>query len=178
MSGVNNLPQVPASPNTPALIKHVNDRLRRITTALNAVQTGVPGKAGAAGPPGLAGTPGLSATYQRTLTVRDTTIANNCGPNPTVFIAGTAQNMTGVLRLAIAADLTVRLNLVIAGVSTPLITGTIPAATAVSTVLTFTVFAIGATLAMPLDAVLIPDVVASDGSIDPGGVASFTLVWK
>jgi hypothetical protein len=114
---------------------------------------------------------------QRTLLLKNLTVGNNIADNITVYAAGVVQNMTGVLRLAIVSNLTVRINYIVAGVSNVLITATIPSTTAVDTVLTFTAFTPTTPFTLPLDAVLTADITASDGSSDPDGVASFTLLW-
>jgi hypothetical protein len=114
---------------------------------------------------------------QRTLLLKNLTVGTNIADNITVYATGTAQSLTGVLRDTIAADLEININMVTGGVSNLLINATIPAATPVDTVLTFTAFAGGSFPILPLDAVLTADIVASDGSIDVDGIASFTLLW-
>jgi hypothetical protein len=114
---------------------------------------------------------------QRTLLLKNLTVGTNIADNVTVYATGTAQSLTGVLRDVIAADLEININMVTGGVSNLLINATIPAATPVDTVLTFTAFAGGSFPILPLNAVLTADIVTSDGSIDINGVASFTLLW-
>lgn len=113
-----------------------------------------------------------TAKYQRTLLVKDTTVAANCADNVTIYIAGTAARLTGVLRKAIASALsiTVRLN------GDPLISATIPSTTAIDVVLTFVGFTTNPQ-PLPQEGVLSWDITASDGSKDPAGIAAFSLLW-
>jgi hypothetical protein len=113
--------------------------------------------------------------FHRTLDLKDTTIRDNAADDVVVYEPGTAQFVVATLRDAIAADLTVNLNLWIAGVSNLVGTFTIPKTTPVHTALQFSSFS---TTVFPNLSVLTWDVTASDGSIDPGGVASFTVVWQ
>jgi hypothetical protein len=109
--------------------------------------------------------------FERTLLLKDTTVGNDIADHVTVYAAGTAQRIVGVLRKPITADLTVRVNLN----GTALITITIPSATAIDTPVESTAFA---STALADGDVLTWDVTASDGSQDKAGIASFTLEWK
>ncbi len=113
--------------------------------------------------------------YERTLLVKDATVGNDIADHVTVFSDGTATRVVGLLRLAISADLTVRFNLVRAGVSSALITCTIPLATAINTPVTFTGFSVTALLDGD---VLTPDITAGSGQRDIKGIASFCLEWR
>ncbi len=106
----------------------------------------------------------------RTLLLKDTTVGNDIADHVPVYVAGTAIRLIGVLRKAITANLTVRVNL--SGAA--LITLTIPLATAVDTPLLTTTFS--QTEFADLG-VLTWDVTASDGQKDAAGVASYTLQW-
>jgi hypothetical protein len=109
--------------------------------------------------------------FDRTLLLKDTTVGNDIADHVTVYAAGTAQRIVGVLRKPITADLTVRVNLN----ATPLITLTISSATAIDTPVSSTAFT---STALADGDVLTWDVTASDGSQDKAGIASFTLEWK
>jgi hypothetical protein len=130
-------------------------------------------------PPTLAtviGTPTAPVTtipeiFNRTALIYDSTIGNNIAPVVTVYASGTAARLTGVLRKAIASNLTLRVNVN----GAPLITATIPAATPVDTVLSFTVFS--GTTALTDGQWLSFDITASDSSKDTDGIAAFTLSW-
>lgn len=114
---------------------------------------------------------GAVGPYHRTLLLKDTTVSDDIADHTTVYVAGTAARLVGVLRVAIAADLTVRCNLN----GDELITLTIPAATAIDTPVESTTFE-GETALEDGD-VISWDVTASDDSMDGAGVASFTLEW-
>jgi hypothetical protein len=116
---------------------------------------------------------GAAGPYQRTVLLKDTTVGNDIADHVTVWgAAGTISIVTGVLRVAIASDLTLRIK--IDGVT--LGSFTIPHATAVDTPIEFTTFA--GSPAVALEQVFSWDVTASDGSIDAAGVASFTVSWQ
>jgi hypothetical protein len=122
--------------------------------------------------------PGGGGPYLRTLDLKNTAIGNNIADATIAHgqISGsptTCLLVAGVLRKAITSDLTVRLNLTAAGVTSVVGTFTIPHATAVNTPVSFTTFT---TKVFPDLAVLTWDVTASDGSTDPDGVATFS-VW-
>lgn len=114
-----------------------------------------------------------SRPFTRTLLVKDSTTGNGIADVVTVYAPGAATRITGVLRLAITADLTVRVNLN----GFALVTITIPAATAIDTVVTETTFT-PANAPLADGDVLTWDITASDGSKDADGVASFTLIWS
>jgi len=111
--------------------------------------------------------------YQRTLLLADLTVGNDVAPYVTGYAAGTCVCVTAVLRKTITSDLTVRIKL--AGAT--LGTFTVPHATAVNTVLTFTSFT-ASPPTVALDAVFTWDITASDGSTDVAGIATFTVKWK
>jgi hypothetical protein len=117
------------------------------------------------------GEPGAGGVFQRTLLLKDTAVGNDIADHVTVYEPGTATQIVGVLRKEITSALTVRVN----KNGTPLITITIPAATAVDTPVTSTAFT---SAAMAEGDVLTWDITASDASRDGAGVASFTLEWK
>jgi hypothetical protein len=119
----------------------------------------------------LARSSAAGGPYVRTLLLKDTTVGNNIADHVPIYVAGTAMRIVGVLRKAIAADLAVRVNLN----GSALTTLTIPRATAVDTPV------VGTSPTPPALAdlaVLSWDVTASDGSMDPAGVASFTVEWQ
>jgi len=117
---------------------------------------------------------------QRTLLLKDTAVGNDIADHTTVYAGGTGRRMTGVLRTAIAADLTVRVKKYTVAspvvAASTIITLTIPASTPVNTPITQTTFTDDPQQFYDGD-VLIWDVTASDGSVDAAGVASFTLEW-
>jgi hypothetical protein len=116
---------------------------------------------------------GVSGPWQRTLLLKDTTVGNDVADHVTVWGGdGTITRVVGVLRIAIASDLTLRVK--VNGVT--LGTFTIPLATAVDTVVEFTTFS--GTTAVVVDDVFSWDVTASDGQTDPAGVAAFTVSWE
>lgn len=119
---------------------------------------------------------GSAGPFQRTLLLKDTTVGNDIADHVTIWVAGTVAQVQAVLRKAITADLTVRINVSFNGTTAALGSFTIPHATAVNDVATFSVFTGSPTF--PLLAVLSWDVTASDGSIDKGGIASFSVLWQ
>lgn len=128
------------------------------------------------------GTGGSSAggPYGRTLLLRNTTVANDVADHvtcngPVPGVTHTVLLVTGVLRKAITADLTVRINNVSSGTTIVVGTFTIPSATAIDTPVQFSSFD-NATLDDL--SVFTWDVTASDGSKDSAGIASFTIVWQ
>jgi hypothetical protein len=130
----------------------------------------------------LGGAGGGSGPLQRTLLLKNTTVGNDIADHVTCYgpvpgVTHTVILVTGVLRLAITADLTVRINNV-AGATTNVVgTFTIPSATAVDTPISFSGSDI-TTPSCPDLSVFTWDVTASDGSSDPAGVASFTVEWQ
>jgi hypothetical protein len=109
--------------------------------------------------------------YIRTLLVKNTQVGSDIADHIVIQKTGTASQVVGVLRLAIAADLAININLN----GTLLISCTIPLATPVDTPLTFMSFS---STALTANDVLSFDITASDGSLDVAGVASFTLEWS
>ena len=98
-------------------------------------------------------------------------MGNDVADHVPIYVAGTAMRIVGVLRLAITADLTVRVNLD----GTALTSLTIPHTTPIDTPV------VGTSPTPPTLgdlAVLSWDVTASDGSTSQGGVASITVEWQ
>jgi len=114
---------------------------------------------------------GAAGPFHRTLLLKDSTVGDDIADHTTVYVAGTAARLVGVLRVAIEADLTVRCNVN----GEELITLTIPAATVVDTPVESTTFE-GETALEDGD-VISWDVTESDGAQVGAGVASFTLEW-
>jgi hypothetical protein len=148
------------------LIQILNDRFREIRLTPTTVTS-------AAAPAASPGTELL----QRTLLLKSTTVGNDIADHVTCYGGGahTAILVTGTLRKAIAADLTVRINNVSPAGTVVVGSFTIPSATAVDTPVKFTSFT---TSALPDLSVFTWDVTASDGSADPAGIASFTIEWN
>jgi hypothetical protein len=119
--------------------------------------------------------PGDPGPFHRTLLVRDTAVRTVAADVVPIYVAGEGIRIIGVLRKVITADLVVRFRIKPAGgaIST-LTTVTIPLATAIYEPVV-DVSILDATLGDLV--VLIPDVMATDGSYDKEGVASFTLQW-
>lgn len=115
----------------------------------------------------------------RTLLLKNTAVGDDIADRVTIYAGGTGYRFTGVLRIAITEDLTVRVRKrrTTSPISTvTIITLTIPASTPVDTPLSETVFADDPQQFLDGD-VLIFDVTESDGQVDAAGVASFTLEW-
>jgi hypothetical protein len=107
----------------------------------------------------------------RTLVLKDLTAGSDIADHVTAYGAGTGRRITGVLRKAITADLTVR----VLKNGAEFIVITVPAATAVDTPVEEMAFTASAAVAK--DDVFSWDITASDGSKDAAGVATFTLEW-
>jgi len=105
------------------------------------------------------------------LLLKDTTVANNVADHVPIYQAGNVVRVIGVLRRAITANLTVRVNMN----GHNLVTMTIPKTKGVDQPV---VAVAPAPENAPDLAVLSWDVLASDGSIDAAGVASFTVEWQ
>jgi hypothetical protein len=123
---------------------------------------------------------GATGPFWRTLDLKDTTVGNDIADATVVHGATTGASSkcllaAGVLRQGIGADLTVRLNIWVGGLSSVVGTFTLPASTHINTAVSFTAFT---TTAFPDLAVLTWDVTASDGSQAPAGVATFTVWWQ
>jgi len=112
-----------------------------------------------------------SGPYVRTLLLKDTAIGNDIADHVPIYQAGSGIRVVGVLRKAIAADLSVRVNM--NGIA--LTTLTIPQTTAVDTPVVGTVFTSPSFADL---AVLSWDVTASDGSTDVAGIASISVTWR
>lgn len=112
----------------------------------------------------------------RTIDVQDTTVGNDIADATIVHSTNggpfTVQLVAGCLRKAITSDLVVRLNVYVAGSPSVVGTFTIPHTTAILTTVTFTSFT---TPSLPDLSVLTWDITASDGSSDPGGIATFSI---
>ncbi len=117
---------------------------------------------------GLTNTAVLGDAFSRTLLVKDSAVGNDIADQVNTQAAGTATSVVAVLRTAISADLTIRIRL--DGVI--FTTMTIPLATTVGTVISQTT-----TGAILNDQAISWDILASDGSTDADGIASFTLEW-
>lgn len=125
---------------------------------------------------------GAGGPYQRTLLIKNTAVANDIADHVTCYgpvpgVAHTVILVTAVLRKAITADLVVRVNNVSGATTNVVGTFTIPAATAVDTVLSFAGADI-TTATCPDLSVFTWDITASDSSSDSGGVCSLTVVWQ
>ena len=168
---INLNPISPIAGVPPALLQALNDRFREIelaaptptSTAALAPSTGAP-----AGP------------FQRTLLLKNLMAGYDIADHVTCYgpIPGathTALLVTGVLRKAILSDLTVRINNVSPDGTVVVGTYTIPAATPVDTPQVSSVFT---NSSLPDMSVFTWDVLASDGSTDPAGVASCTIEWQ
>jgi hypothetical protein len=128
------------------------------------------------------GSGGAVGPFQRTLLVKSTAVADDIADHVTCYgpvpgVVHTVILVTAVLRKAIAADLIIRVNNV-SGVTTNVVgTFTVPMATTVNTVLSFT----GADITTPSCpdlSVFTWDITASDGSSDSAGVCSLTVAWQ
>jgi hypothetical protein len=119
-------------------------------------------------PPGGGG----AAMHVRTLLLKNSSIGTDIADHVIVQADGEGVSITGVLRIAISADLTVRVN----KNGLAIITITIPAATPIDTPITVTTFTNDPEPFVDGE-VLSWDVTASGGEVDAAGVASFTLEW-
>lgn len=125
--------------------------------------------------PPATSTGGAEQAFTRTLTITDTAVDDDIAPHTPVYHDGTALRLLGVLRKAITADLTVRIN----KANVELITATIPLATTVDTVLEWSLAQGSPAVLGPFfdKEVLTADILESDGSTDRNGVAQFTVEW-
>ena len=113
----------------------------------------------------------IPGPYIRTLLLKNTTVGNDVADHVPIYQAGSVIRVIGVLRRMVATDLTVRIKLN----GKNLVTMTIPHTTLVDS----PVITLPPTPEALADvAVLSWDVVASDGTIDAAGVASFTIEWQ
>ena len=111
----------------------------------------------------------------RTLDLNDTTVGNDIAHATVFHPGGMPMLLAGVLRVAITATLTVRLNASTPTASNAIAMISIPANQPINTPVLVTNF----TMSMITDqTVLTWDVLASDGSTNANGVASFTLWWQ
>lgn len=107
----------------------------------------------------------------RTLLLKDTTVGDDVADHVTAQATGTALRFEGVLRVPIIGTLAVRVR----RNGTLFCVLSIPATTDVDNVVSIDSFS--APLITVGD-IFAWDVTASDGSVDPAGVASFTLYWE
>lgn len=162
-------PIVPVAGVPPQLIQQLNDRFREIRLSPQPVTPAAqqPSTGGSSGP------------FQRTLLIRNTAVANDIADHLTCWgpsASHTVVEVRGVLRKAIASDLTLRINSVLAGVTSVIGTFTIPSSTGTDTPVNWT--SGFTTTALQDQSVFTWDITASDGSTDPAGVASFTIEWQ
>jgi hypothetical protein len=167
---INLNPIMPIAGVPAGLIQTLNDRFREIE--LN--------QAPAATTPAAAPAATVPGPFQRTLLLKDTTVGNDIADHvvcygPIPGVAHTALQVTGVLRKAIASDLTVRINSVSPGGTVEVGTWTIAASTPVDDPQISTTFVHAS---LPDMSVFTWDVLASDGSKDPAGIASCTIEWQ
>ena len=165
---INLNPITPMAGVPSGLIQVLNDRFREIQLNQPATTPAAPTPATQPGP------------FQRTLLLKDTTVGNDIADHVTCYgpipgVTHTALLVTGVLRKAISADLTVRINNVSPGGTIVVGEWTIPAATPIDTPQLSTTFT---NTALPDMSVFTWDVLASDGSQDAAGVASCTIEWQ
>jgi hypothetical protein len=119
----------------------------------------------------------------RTLIVYNTATGVNNAPDVPIYQAGTGLYLIAVLRTAISADLVVNINLN----GTAIATVTIPSATPVYPAAGCVIFAqflasgqafnFNPTGTPPTADLLGASVTSSDGSSDPNGVATITVMW-
>jgi hypothetical protein len=122
---------------------------------------------------------GKPGPFHRTLLLKDTTVGNDIADHTTIFVAGTALRLTGVLRLPITADLTVRCMIAHSGGTfSALVSLTIPSGHAINTPIDSVAFTSTGAKNLVDGDVVRWDVTASDGSLDLGGVAAFNLEWQ
>lgn len=108
--------------------------------------------------------------YSRTLLIKNATIGNDIADAIAAQNDGTFSQVVVVLRDTILSDLTINLNLN----GNILIQCNIPFSTVPLIAIVYTNFNI---TTVKQNDVLTADIMNSDGSIDPGGIASFTLEW-
>ncbi len=107
--------------------------------------------------------------FWRTIDINDSTPGTNIAPNLTVQGTGRGLKIAGVLRVAISADLVVRVN--VAGVAIG--TLTIPAATPIKTKVETPIV----TQKLVEGTIITWDIVSSDSSKDINSIASITVEW-
>ncbi len=118
--------------------------------------------------------------FIRTFLVRDTKVGDDVGDNITSFgatinQASVIRRITGTLRVAITADLQVKFRVKYPNGDFHTIgTFTVPSTTPIKKAVIFQTFTWDT---LPDLGVIIPDIVASDGSKDNNGVAAFTIEW-
>lgn len=152
-----------------ALLKALNDRFREIRLQPTTVSVSTSKTSGNGS--------GSTGPFQRTLLLKDTTVGNDIADHVVCWGTSATHKVTlvrGVLRKTISADLTVRINSTLAGVTSVIGEFTIPAATAIDTPVPFTTFG---TSSLADLSVFSWDVIASDASAASAGVASFTISW-
>lgn len=110
--------------------------------------------------------------FHSRLLLKDATVGNDIADMISVYGSGVGYRLTGMLHEVIVSDLTIRIK----KAGTPIITFTIPSATAVGVNIESTAFNSDPqpfTDGEPLTF----DVTASDGSISRTGIASYMLEW-
>jgi hypothetical protein len=117
---------------------------------------------------GGGGAPGPQA-FWRVFDIHNTATGTNVGPVLTVQEGGAGIKITAVLRTAITADLVVRVN----ANAVELGTITVPLATPVNTEVAISIQTKRLVKGQPITW----DIVASDGSFNPNGVATVTVLW-
>ena len=157
-------PLLPIAGVPDSLIQALNARFREIRNS--PANTPSSAAAGAAGP------------NWRTLLIRNTAVGNDIADHLTCMGPSANHTVTlvrGVLRKTITADLSVRINSTTAGVTSVVGIFTIPATTPTDTPVDYT--SGFTTSSLPDASSFSWDITASDGSTDPAGIASFTIIW-
>lgn len=167
-----NLKQIPVPVVPASRMPFVNPRDGMLTRSAQLLLEQLQAATGTAGAPGTPGAPGTGGAgpWIRTLLLKNTTVGDDIADHVPIFVAGTTVRFIGILRKLITADLTVRVRLD----TVPLVTLTIPHATAKDTPVIASTFTPPGLTDLQ---VLSWDITASDGSQDANGVASFTLHW-
>lgn len=114
---------------------------------------------------------GGAGKFQRTLVIKNAKVGTDIADHVTAYASGTATRIVGVLRIAIAADLTV----MVKKNDSDFVEITIPAGTLVDDPVTQSTF-VGSKVVTDND-VFSWDITASGGEKDATGVATFTLEW-
>jgi hypothetical protein len=114
-------------------------------------------------------------TFKRDFTIYDSTVRDDAAPHTTVYRIGVGWRVIGVLRKAIASDLTVRFN----KAGEELLTATLSSGTSVDDPQVWPLQQGSPALYVPFYdlEVLTVDILDSDGSTDADGVAQFTVQW-
>ena len=180
-AGSDSVTITPAMPTgSVALVSYVSNPLPAVSSFLDTWNQLSP-LASTAGPSGFdsgAGGGGGSDAdlFAAELSLKDLTVGNDIAPHAIVYHAGATTRGLAVLRKIITADLTVR----ILQNTVEIVTITIPATTAINTVLEFAV-ATGSPAVCAVFAdkdVLSADILESDGQTDKNGIATITIEWS